>query len=101
MTELSKTTKKKKILTTNSLQVVNLNGDRNNSPLSKIFTREIRYLKAKDVRRAMSKLISEYCKGELLNEDAKTLTHMLSTYIQILTATEMEERIKSLEESVK
>ncbi|MFH1528428.1 MAG: hypothetical protein ABIG69_17625 [Bacteroidota bacterium] len=81
---------------TNSFQVIELKRDGETPPI-KIFNREIRYLKAKDVRRAMSKLISEYCKGSIASEEAKTLTHMFSTYIQILSATSFEERLETLE----
>lgn len=80
----------------NKLQVVAINGDKE-TPHINVFNREIKYLKAKDVRRAMSKLISEYCRGNVMNEDAKTLTHMFSTYIQIMNITEMEERLTQLE----
>ncbi|MBK8947183.1 MAG: hypothetical protein IPM32_18235 [Ignavibacteriae bacterium] len=65
--------------------------------LTDLFTREIKYLKARDIRRAMSKLISEFCKGNIQNEDAKTAVYLFSTYIQILTTTDFEERLKRIE----
>ncbi len=66
-----------------------------------IFVRDIKYLKTKDVKRGMSKLIQMYCKGEILTDEAKTLTYLFSTYIQIITQFELETRIKKLEENVK
>jgi hypothetical protein len=83
-----------------SFEVIEINSNKQ-TPRINVFNRDITYLKAKDVRRAMSKLISQYCKGNVLNEDAKTLTHMFSTYIQILTATELEERLIKLEKNQK
>ena len=66
-------------------------------PLSTIFNRDIKSLKSKDVKRGMSKLIQLYCKKEATTEDAKTLTYMFSTYIQIITQLEIEERLRILE----
>ena len=65
-----------------------------------IFTRDIKYLKIKDVRRAYSRLIQDYCKGLVNNEDAKTITYMFSGYLQLVRDIEFEERIKILEERV-
>lgn len=54
----------------------------------------------KDVKRAYSKLIQDYCKGFVNNEDAKTVTYMFSGYLQLVRDVEFEERLKQLEEKV-
>ena len=63
-----------------------------------IFSRDVKYLKIKDVKRAYSKLIQDYCKGLVNNDDAKTITYMFSGYLQLIRDVEFEERIKQLEE---
>ena len=65
-----------------------------------IFSRNVSYLKIKDVKRAYSKLIQDYCKGLINNEDAKTITYMFSGYLQLIRDVEFEERLKMLEERV-
>ncbi len=64
----------------------------------KLFNRDIKYLKVKDVKRAYSKLIQDYCKGLVNNEDAKTVTYMFSGYLQLIRDVEFEERLIQLEE---
>ncbi len=65
-----------------------------------IFTRDVKYLKPKDVKRAYSKLIQDYCKGLIPNEDAKTITYMFSGYLQLIRDVEFEERLKEIEQRV-
>ena len=65
-----------------------------------IFNRDVKYLKVKDVKRAYSKLIQDYCKGLVNNDDAKTVTYMFSGYLQLIRDVEFEERLKELEEKV-
>jgi hypothetical protein len=43
--------------------------------------------------------VQAFCKGSLLNKDAKTLAYLLSGYLQVIKAVEFEDRIKHLEES--
>jgi|GEM_PF-1301264 hypothetical protein len=64
----------------------------------KIFSRDVKYLKVKDVKRAYSKLIQDYCKGTVQNDEAKTLVYMFSGYLQLIRDVEFEERLKELEE---
>lgn len=62
-----------------------------------MFNRDVRYLKIKDVKRAYSKLIQDFCKGVVPNEDAKTLVYLFSGYLHLMKDVEFEERIKQLE----
>jgi hypothetical protein len=64
----------------------------------KIFNRDVKYLKIKDVKRAYSKLIQDYCKGSVQNDEAKTLVYLFSGYLQLIRDVEFEERLKLLEE---
>lgn len=66
----------------------------------KVFDTEIRYLKVKDVKRAYSKLIQEYCKGTVMNEDAKTLGYLLAGYIQTVKQYDLEKRILQIEKRI-
>lgn len=66
-----------------------------------IFNREVRYLKVKDVRRAYSKLIQNFCKGLVPNEDARVLVYMFNGYLQLIRDTEFEERLLKLEKNIK
>lgn len=94
--------KKPRKLLSKSLKVIELQTNtKTPEGFPKLFTREITFLKPRDIKRAMSKLISEYCKGNILNEDAKTATYLFSTYLQILTNVEIEERLKKMESQVK
>lgn len=65
-----------------------------------LFNRDVRYLKVKDVKRAYSKLIQDYCKGLVPNEDAKTITYIFSGYLQLIRDVEFEERLKQVEEKI-
>ena len=84
----------------NSLKVVEVKELPQPPARLKLFNREIKYLKVKDVKRAYSKLIQDYCKGLVTNEDAKTITYMFSGYLQLIRDVEFEERLKLLEEKV-
>ncbi|MCH7826520.1 MAG: hypothetical protein IIC75_00885 [Bacteroidetes bacterium] len=66
----------------------------------KIFNREIRYLKVKDVKRAYSKLIQDYCKGLIQNDEAKTLVYLFSGYLQLIRDVEFDQRLQQLENQV-
>lgn len=86
----------------NSLKVVDVKELPQTPTLVKanLFNRDIKYLKIKDVKRAYSRLIQDYCKGLVNNEDAKTITYMFSGYLQLIRDVEFEERLKLLEEKV-
>lgn len=62
-----------------------------------IFNRDVKYLKIKDVKRSYSRLIQDFCKGLINNEDAKTITYMFSGYLQLIRDVEFEERLNQLE----
>lgn len=88
----------------NSLQVVDIkgeNGDLTKTPRGlRLFNRDIKYLKVRDVKKAYSKLIQDYCKGIVTNEDAKTVTYIFSGYLQLIRDIEFEERLKLIEERI-
>lgn len=84
----------------NSLQVVEVNELPQTPYRLNLFSREVRYLKVKDVKRAYSKLIQDYCKGLVNNDDAKTITYIFSGYLQLIRDVEFEERLKQLEEKI-
>jgi hypothetical protein len=90
----------KRKLNKNFLQIVDTKEVAQTPTGLKIFNRDIRYLKVKDIKRAYSKLIQDYCKGLVPNEDAKTITYMFSGYLQLVRDTEFEERLKLIEEKV-
>jgi hypothetical protein len=92
--------KKDEKLTTNSLKVVEVKELPQTPSRLKLFTREIKYLKVKDIKRAYSKMIQDYCKGLVTNDDAKTVTYMFSGYLQLIRDVEFEERLKQLEGKV-
>jgi len=64
----------------------------------KIFNRDVKYLKIKDVKRAYSKLIQDYCKGVIQNDEAKILVYLFSGYLELVRDVEFEERLKELEQ---
>jgi hypothetical protein len=68
------------------------------SPPSKSI-RDIKTLK--DARRLLSKLISEFRRGELTSPEARVLTYMLTSYVSIYNQSDLEERLQKLEDSVK
>lgn len=83
----------------NKLQVLDLPKD-NKTPRLDLFNRNIRYLKVKDIKRAYSKLIQDYCKGIIQNEDAKTMTYIFSGYLQLIRDVEFEQRLNVIEEKI-
>ena len=86
---------------TNSLKVVDIKELSQTPPRLNLFNRDVRYLKIKDVKRAYSKLIQDYCKGVVTNEDAKTIVYIFSGYLQLIRDVEFEERLNQLEERVR
>lgn len=77
-------------------QLIENNTLSTNSRLN-VFSRNLRYLKFKDVKRAYSKLIQDYLKGLVTNEDARTTAYILAGYIQSIKTFELEERVQQLE----
>ena len=90
----------KQKLNQNSLQVVEVKEIPETPGRLRLFTRDVRYLKVKDVKRAYSKLIQDYCKGLVTNEDAKTVTYMFSGYLQLIRDVDFEDRLKEVEEKI-
>lgn len=84
-------------LNKNSLSVVEIKELPKTPSRLNLFNRDVKYLKIKDVKRAYSKLIQDYCKGLVTNEDAKTITYIFSGYLQLIRDVEFEQRLSSLE----
>lgn len=84
----------------NSLKVVEVKELPHTPHRLNLFNRDVKYLKIKDVKRAYSKLIQDYCKGLVTNDDAKTVTYIFSGYLQLIRDVEFEERLKYLEEKL-
>jgi len=57
-----------------------------------------RTLKAKDVLRIHSQLISQFIAGNINNHEAKTLAYLCSSYLAVYNTVEIEERLKKLED---
>jgi hypothetical protein len=55
------------------------------------------YLKAKDISRIMSKLITGFCRGTIKSSDAKDLSYLCTQFIHIKSAVDFESRIRKLE----
>lgn len=72
-----------------------------NTPMAEIFPREIKYLKLKDIKRAHSKLIMEFLKGNVKSDEAKTLTYLFTAYIQVINQAETEQRLEAIERKLK
>lgn len=66
----------------------------------KIFNKNIKYLKPKDIKRAYSRLIQGFCRGEINSDEAKTICYMFSGYLQLIRDVEFEERLSHLEEKI-
>lgn len=52
-----------------------------------------------DAKQLLSKLISEFCKGRIENQQAKTLCYLLSQYVAITKDSDFEKRLEALEEA--
>ena len=84
----------------NLLKVVDINRLTQTPDKIKVFSRDIKYLKIKDVKRAYSKLIMDYCRGSVQNDEAKTLVYLFSGYLQLIRDFEVNERLKHLEKKI-
>jgi hypothetical protein len=83
----------------NSLKVINTKGlNKGADDKNSLFGTAIRIKTLKDARRLLGKLIYEFQKGNIHNQDAKDLTYMLISYVAILKDSELEERLIALEE---
>jgi hypothetical protein len=85
----------------NSLQKVEIKKVTETPFKIKIFNREVKYLKVKDVKRAYSRLIQEYCKGTLNGDEARTLAYLFSGYLMVIKETEFENRLTELEKKAR
>ena len=52
---------------------------------------------ARDAKKLLGRLIASFTRGEVHGDDAKTLAYLLSTFVQIGTAVEFEDRLEALE----
>lgn len=69
------------------------------APTPRLPKRERPVKNARDARRLLSTIISEFRQGIIQGTDAKTLCYLLSTYVQIQQASELEERLVKLEQA--
>ena len=76
----------------NPLQVVELQ----TTPMP-MFNKIVRVKNARSARRLMGKIILEFQKKTINSNDAKTLSYLVSTYLQACSVADIEERIKILE----
>jgi len=92
--------KKVRIGEESSLKVIKMNED--NPGYTPLFVgKPVRITKVRDAKRLLSKLILGFQKGEIKNQDAKDLTYMLISYVNICTQVDFETRLRSLEEQTK
>ena len=63
-----------------------------------LLDKPIRIRKVKDAKRLLSKLIYELQTGKIQSQQAKDLTYLLISFVNITTATEFELRLKQLED---
>lgn len=87
-------TQNEKQKSTKPVQVLNLPQTPGPEPL---FNKIVRVRDARSARRLMGKIILEYQKRSITGEDAKTLCYLVSTYLQACTVSDIEERVKNLE----
>ena len=54
----------------------------------------------KDAKRLSSRLIRAFIRGEIHGTDAKTLSYLLSNFIQAAQASDLEQRLEDLETKI-
>jgi hypothetical protein len=69
--------------------------------ITPLLDKPIRIRKVKDAKRLLSKLIYEMQIGKIQSQQAKDLTYLLISFVNITTATEFELRLNLLEEQAK
>ncbi len=84
----------------NTPKVLSLRQGGRNSPLS-LKERPVRVRSLKDAKKLLARLLVGFQRGEIQGEDARTLCHIISTYIQLVKDLDLEARIVELEERVK
>ncbi|MBK9097533.1 MAG: hypothetical protein IPM14_05265 [bacterium] len=60
----------------------------------------VKITKVSDAKRLLSKLIYKLQTGEITGQEAKDLTYLLISYVNIVKEIEIENRLKSLEEKI-
>lgn len=83
-----------KLKQANALQVLDLKGAPGPGPM---FNKIVRVNNARSAKRLMGKIILEFQRRTICSDDAKTLCYLVSTFIQACTMSDIEERVKSLE----
>jgi hypothetical protein len=99
MTTQTKTSKKGRNSKTNRLQVLNLKGNSESHP--SLLGKPIRISKVRDARRLLGKLILEFQKGNIANQDAKDLCYLVTSYVNVAVQSDFEERLQQLEDNTK
>lgn len=72
-----------------------------NSNPQPLLETNIKVTNLKSAKRLLSKLISKFISGGIINQDAKDLAYLVSIYVSVVKDAEIEERIKKLEEKIK
>ncbi len=63
-------------------------------------SKPIRISNLRDARRLLGRLIYEFQKGTIVNQDAKDLCYLVISFCQVLKDCEFEERITNLENQI-
>lgn len=82
-------------------QLMKPKGVKPNPTLIPLLDANIPVTNLKNAKRLMSKLISGFISGKIINQNAKDLAYLVSTFVAIVKDAEIEERIKMLEEKIK
>ncbi|MHB8337931.1 MAG: hypothetical protein ACYDEE_11000 [Ignavibacteriaceae bacterium] len=88
-----------KIDTSGKLQVIDINEDSKNTPYKINIPRNKKF-NAKDILRLHSNLIRSFINGSIESNEAKTLSYLCSNYLEALQGTEIEEKLKAIEERI-
>lgn len=99
MNEQEITSRKRKKPLSKNLKLISFKED--SESISPLLIKPVKITKVKDAKRLLSNLIYQFQLGQIENQNAKDLTYMLMSYVNICTQVDFEERLKSLEENVK
>lgn len=80
---------------TSKLKLISMKGDTESHP--SLLDKPIRISKVRDARRLLGKLILEFQKGNIANQDAKDLCYLVTSYVNVAVQSDFEERLQKLE----
>lgn len=70
---------------------------RNVKDVQSLKQKPVRVRSGKDAKKLLSRLLVAFQRGEVANDEARTIAHLLSVFIQIEKEIELLERIEKLE----